>query len=278
MYHTRLHVKCEPEFSEILIAELAEANFEGFLENDDGFEAYVEGDAFNPDSVENIRRKYEAVTPLQFSFSQIPKKNWNEEWEKSFSPIVVEGKCVIRASFHQPEQRFAYEIIITPKMSFGTGHHQTTYLMVKNMMNLDHVSKRVMDAGCGTAVLSIMASKLGATEVEAFDIDEWSVENGNENIDINQCANIRISRGKINEVDLNGKFDIILANINKNVLLNEIGAYASYLNREGILLLSGFFISDIPELLKAASLHGLVEISRDDRDSWASLSLQSTAD
>ena len=116
MYHTRLHVKCEPEFSEILIAELAEANFEGFLENDDGFEAYVEGDAFNPDSVENIRRKYEAVTPLQFSFSQIPKKNWNEEWEKSFSPIVVEGKCVIRASFHQPEQRFAYEIIITPKM------------------------------------------------------------------------------------------------------------------------------------------------------------------
>ena len=278
MYHTRLHVKCEPEFSEILIAELAEANFEGFLENDDGFEAYVEGDAFNPDSVENIRRKYEAVTPLQFSFSQIPKKNWNEEWEKSFSPIVVEGKCVIRASFHQPEQRFAYEIIITPKMSFGTGHHQTTYLMVKNMMNLDHANKRVMDAGCGTAVLSIMASKLGATEVEAFDIDEWSVENGNENIDINQCANIRISRGKINEVDLNGKFDIILANINKNVLLNEIGAYASYLNREGILLLSGFFTSDIPELLKAASLHGLVEISRDDRDSWASLSLQSTAD
>ena len=274
MYHTRLQVTCDPGFSEILMAELAEANFESFLENENGFEAYVEGDAFDLDMVEEIRRKYEHATPLQFSFSRIPKKNWNQEWEKSFSPIVVEGKCVIRASFHQPEQRFAYEIIITPKMSFGTGHHQTTYLMVKNMMEMDHMNKRVMDAGCGTAILSIMASKLGAREVQAFDIDEWSVENGNENIDINQCNNIRISQGKINEVGLEGKFDIILANINKNVLLEELKIYASFLNPGGFLLLSGFFITDIPDLLKEASLHSLTETARDQREGWASLTVR----
>jgi ribosomal protein L11 methyltransferase len=274
MYHTRLLVTCHPRFSEILMAELAEANFESFLENDNGFEAYVDGEAFDRGMVEDIRKKYEPVTPLQFSFSQIPKKNWNEEWEKSFSPIVVEGKCVIRASFHQPEQRFPYEIIITPKMSFGTGHHQTTYLMVKNMMNMDHLNKRVMDAGCGTAVLSIMASKLGAREVEAFDIDEWSVENGNENIHINQCHNIRIRQGKINEVGLRGKFDIILANINKNVLLDELKIYASYLNTGGHLLLSGFFTTDIHDLLKEASVYFLRQTAHDSRDTWASLLLK----
>jgi ribosomal protein L11 methyltransferase len=276
MYHTRLQVTCDPGFSEILMAELAEANFESFLENDNGFEAYVEGDAFDRGMVEDIRKKYDSITTLQFSFSQMPKKNWNEEWERSFSPIVVEGKCVIRASFHQPEQRFPYEIIITPKMSFGTGHHQTTYLMVKNMMNIDHMNKRVMDAGCGTAVLSIMASKLGAAEVEAFDIDEWSVENGNENIDINQCHNIRIRKGKISEVGLQGKFDIILANINKNVLLDELKIYASYLNAGGLLLLSGFFTTDIPDLLKEGSVYSLGEAARDDRDTWASLLLKAS--
>ena len=258
------------------MAELAEANFESFLENDNGFEAYVEGEAFDRALVEAVRKKYEPISTLSFSFSQIPKRNWNEEWEKSFSPVVVEGKCVIRASFHQLEERFPFEIIITPKMSFGTGHHQTTYLMIKNMMEIDHLHKRVMDAGCGTAVLSIMASKLGAKEVEAFDVDEWSVENGNENIDINGCRNIRVRQGKISEVNLTGKFNIILANINKNVLLDELKAYSSYLNPQGILLLSGFLTHDIPDLLDKASLYSLKEAHRDQRDTWASLTLKAS--
>jgi ribosomal protein L11 methyltransferase len=273
MYHTRLLVTCDPGFSEILIAELAEANFDTFLENENGFEAYVEGEKYDKSLVEAIRKKYEPVTSLEFSFSHIAKKNWNEEWEKSYTPIVVEDKCLIRASFHQPEKRYPYEIIITPKMSFGTGHHQTTYLMVKNMLNIDHRNKRVMDAGCGTAVLSIMASKLGAKEVQAFDIDEWSVINGNENANINQCANIHIRQGNINQVDLRGKFDIILANINKNVLLKEINIYASYLNPGGKLLLSGFLSLDIPDLLAESFRHNLKEISRDERETWAALLL-----
>lgn len=276
MYHTCLLVKCDPEFSDILIAELSEANFDTFLENETGFEAYVEGDGYDKAKVEAIRLKYEAkVTPLEFSITTIAKKNWNEEWEKSFSPIVVDGRCVIRAAFHQPDKPFPYEIIITPKMSFGTGHHQTTYLMVKNMLDIDHRDKRVMDAGCGTAVLSILASKLGAAAVEAFDIDDWSVENGNENTEINQCHNIRIQQGTIAEVGLSGKFDIILANINKNVLLAEIKLYAGYLNRGGLLLLSGFFTEDIPDLLETAAHYNLREIHRDERENWAALLLQS---
>ena len=271
MYHTRLLVTCDPGFSEILMAELAEANFDSFLENENGFETYAEGERYDKILVQKIRSKYEAVTPLNFSFSQVPKKNWNEEWERSFSPIVVEGKCVIRASFHQVDKQLPYEIVITPKMSFGTGHHQTTYLMVKGMLAVDHLHKRVMDAGCGTAILSILASKLGADDIEAFDIDEWSVDNGNENTAINACRNIHIQQGKITEVDLSGKFDIILANINRNVLMGELNIYSSYLNPGGLLLMSGFFTLDIPDLLKEAARHNLKEISRDERDTWAAL-------
>jgi ribosomal protein L11 methyltransferase len=274
MYHTRLQVTCHPEFSEILIAELSEAGFDTFLENENGFEAYAEGEAYNTTLVEDIRKKYQPATPVAYAFSRIEKKNWNEEWEKSYVPIVVNNKCLIRASFHQPDKRYPYEIIITPKMSFGTGHHQTTYLMLKTMMEMEYMDKRVMDAGCGTAILSIMASKLGAREVEAFDIDGWSVENGNENAAVNQCKNIRIRQGSISEVDLSGKFDIILANINKNVLLQELHIYASFLKAGGLLLISGFLSLDIPDLLGEAHRHDFKEAGRDERETWASLLLQ----
>lgn len=277
MHHTRLQVTCDPGFAEILMAELAEANFETFLENDSGFEAYAEGDRYDPSIVEMIRQKYEPLTPLQFHYSKIPKRNWNEEWEKSFSPIVVEERCVIRASFHQIETRYPIEIVITPKMSFGTGHHQTTYLMVKRMLSMNFGDKRVMDAGCGTGILAIVASRLGASEVQAFDIDEWSIENGNENTVVNNCVNIRIQQGKITEVDLTGEFDVILANINKNVLLEELGEYANFLVPGGYLLLSGFFTLDIPDLLAEASRHTLTEAGRDERETWASLLLQKSS-
>lgn len=278
MYHTRLQVTCSPEFSEIIMAELAEANFDTFLETENGFEAYVEEDKYDKALVELIRKKYKPSTPLDFSFSKIPKKNWNEEWEKSYAPIIVEDKCLIRAAFHQPEKKYPYEIIITPKMSFGTGHHQTTFLMVKNMLETDHHEKRVMDAGCGTAILSIMASKLGAKEVQAFDIDEWSVINGNENTEINGCSNIHIQQGTVTEVTLTGKFDVILANINKNVLLDELHIYSTYLNNQGLLLLSGFFALDIPDLLEEAARYNLKEVRRDERETWAALTLRLTTD
>jgi ribosomal protein L11 methyltransferase len=277
MYYTKLQVQCEQDFVDILIAELAEIGFDTFQEKDDGFEAYVEDEKYDTEALQSIKDKYSALTSLTFSFDQIQKRNWNEDWEKSYEPIIVDNKCLIRADFHKIQKKYPYEIIITPKMSFGTGHHQTTYLMVKAQMQIDHKIKRVMDAGCGTAILSIMAAKLGAKEIEAFDIDEWSVINGKENLDINNCNNIHLQQGKISEVALTGKFDIILANINKNVLLDEIKIYATYLNPSGLLLLSGFYTHDIPDLLKEASKYNLTEERRDERETWASLLLKKTS-
>ncbi len=272
---TRLLVTCDPAYTELIIAELSQAGFDTFLENENGFETYAENNDYDPSLIEAIRKKYEQIS-IGFAFSKIEKKNWNEEWEKSFSPIVVEDKCLIRASFHPGDKRFPYEIIITPKMSFGTGHHQTTWLMIRNMLHMQHPGKRVMDAGCGTAILSILASKQGAGEVEAFDIDEWSVENGNENTAVNNCTNIRIQQGKISEVELTGHFDTILANINKRILLEEMPLYASFLRIGGHLLLSGFFTMDIPDLLLVASEHGLSEAGRDERETWAAILLRKT--
>lgn len=274
MYHTRLQVNCNSDFTEILIAELSEAGFDTFMETEHGFEAYVEEEKFDRGAVQLIQTKYTESTDLIFTFDRIQKKNWNEEWERNYEPINVDDRCMVRADFHKPEKKFPYEIIITPKMSFGTGHHQTTYLMIKNQLDIDHQNKRVMDAGCGTAILSVMACKRGAKEVEAFDIDEWSVVNGEENKTLNQCMNIHLQQGKITEVKLNGTFDIILANINKNVLLEEIKIYTTYLQPKGLLLLSGFYTHDIPDLLKEASSHKFTEQKRDERETWACLLLE----
>ncbi|HTE30125.1 MAG TPA: 50S ribosomal protein L11 methyltransferase, partial [Chryseolinea sp.] len=160
MYYSRLQVICDPDFSELLMAEIGEAGFDSFLETDTGFEAYVEMEKYDKDHLQAVKEKYSLQTKVIFFQDRIQKQNWNEEWEKNYHPIVVDNRCLIRAEFHQIDQKYLHELIITPKMSFGTGHHQTTYLMVKNQMDIDHKKKRVMDAGCGTAILSIMASKL----------------------------------------------------------------------------------------------------------------------
>ena len=274
MYYTRLQVICNPDFAEILMAEIAEAGFDTFMETDKGFEAYVELEKFDKEQLQYIKDRYSDQTPLIFYQDRIEKQNWNEEWEKSYQPIIVDDRCLIRAEFHKIDKEYPYVITITPKMSFGTGHHQTTYLMVKAQMDIDHQDKRVMDAGCGTAILSIMASKRGAKEVVAFDIDEWSVVNGQENIEVNNCNNISLQQGKLSEVNISGTFDIVLANINKNVLLEEIKLYQEYLVPGGLLLLSGFYTHDIADLLKEGSTYNLKEVSRDERETWASLLLK----
>lgn len=275
MYYSRLKVICDAEFSEILMAEIGEVGFDTFMETDDGFEAYVEKEKYNKELLQFIKEKYIQQTPLVFYQDRIEKQNWNEEWEKNYEPIIVDDRCLIRADFHKIEKKYPYEIIITPKMSFGTGHHQTTYLMIKNQLDIDHKNKRVMDAGCGTSILSVMAAKLGAREVEAFDIDEWSVSNGKENIEVNGCNNIVHQQlGKLSDFTFEGKFDVILANINKNVLLDEMELYKNLLQPNGMLLLSGFYISDIADLLREADPFGLQEVRRDEKETWAALLLQ----
>ncbi len=274
MYYTCLKVTCDPSYTEILMAEVAEAGFESFIETESGFEAYVELEKFDEAILSALIEQYALPAQLDISYERVEKQNWNEEWEKSYEPINVEGECLIRASFHKPNPAIPFEVVITPKMSFGTGHHQTTYLMVKSQLGIDHKGKRVMDAGCGTAILSVVASLRGASEVEAFDIDEWSIVNGNENAAVNNCTNIRIRQGRIEELDVEGQFDIVLANINKNVLMAEARIYQRYLVSGGLMLLSGFYTEDIPDLLSELAPYGLSEAGRDERENWASLLLR----
>jgi ribosomal protein L11 methyltransferase len=255
------------------MAEMAEAGFDTFMETDTGFEAYAEEGKADQKEIEAIQRKYSSVKPLLLHFEKVEKQNWNEEWEKNVDPIIVEETVLVRAAFHQLNRTFPIEIVITPKMSFGTGHHQTTHLMLGNQLRVDHRGKRVMDAGCGTAILSVMASKVGAKEIEAFDIDEWSVVNGKENAEVNGATNIHIRQGTISEMKFSNAFDIVLANINKNVLLAEMEQYAWHLKAGGHLLISGFYTKDIADLTAVAAIFSLKEVSHTEMDTWASVLL-----
>lgn len=272
-FFTRLRVICSPEAADILIAEVAEAGFDTFQETEDGFEAYANEADFDAAMIVSISERYSDVFPFRHEFSRVEKENWNEQWENSFEPVVVDDRCVVRAVFHQPERQFPHEIVITPKMSFGTGHHQTTWLMLKLQLDLDQRNKDVMDAGCGTAILSIMACQREASYVEAFDIDEWSTENGGENLATNNCPQVRLRQGTIRTLDFDRKFDIILANINKNILLDEMGEYAMRLKPAGMLVLSGFYVSDADDLVAAARPFGFSETRREERESWCALVL-----
>jgi ribosomal protein L11 methyltransferase len=259
------------------MAEIAEAGFDTFLETDKGFEAYAEEKKEDNQLLDEIRAKYQHVHPLIFFKDKVQKQNWNEEWEKNVEPVIVDDQCLIRAEFHKINKKYPYEIIITPKMSFGTGHHQTTYLMIKAQLQIDHQGATVMDAGCGTAILSVMASKRGAKKVEAFDIDDWSIENGRENIEKNNCRNVSIRKGTISDFAWTDRFDIVLANINKNVLLAEMSEYSRNLKSKGLLLLSGFYEKDISDLVQSARQSGLEKKAHDQREDWASLLLQKTS-
>jgi ribosomal protein L11 methyltransferase len=253
------------------MAEMSEIGFDAFLETETGFDAYIEAASLNRIELEAILQKYNREASLSVQEGLLPKVNWNEEWEKHYEPIIVENKVYVRATFHPPQPGFEHEIIINPKMSFGTGHHATTYLMLQLQLELDHKRKKVMDAGSGTGILAIMAGKLGAAEILAFDIDAWSVENGNENFQLNRFEDITMHTGTIREIKPGALFDIILANINKNVLLDEMEVYGSCLADNGYLLLSGFYETDIPDLSKKATEHGLVPVKHCTRDNWAAL-------
>lgn len=272
-FYTRLSVVCPPEAVDILIAEVAEAGFDTFQETPEGFEAFAEGTAFDGDLVVSVSEKYSCTFPFTYRLDRVEKENWNEQWERSFEPVVVDDRCVVRATFHQPEKKFLHEIVITPKMSFGTGHHQTTWLMLKIQLDLDQQDKDIMDAGCGTAILAIMACQRKARYVDAFDIDEWSTVNGSENLANNYCDQVRLRQGTIRSLSFDRPFDIILANINKNILLDEMSEYAAHLKSSGTLVLSGFYVSDADDLVAAARPFGFSETRREEREGWCALVL-----
>ncbi|MDN3204282.1 50S ribosomal protein L11 methyltransferase [Algoriphagus sediminis] len=275
MDYLEFKISCSEEFREILMAELSDIGFDSFLETDQGIDAYILSDDFDGRRFEDLVNQYKDLADLIIEEGKLEKKNWNEEWEKNYDPISVDDLVYVRASFHKPLEGYQHEILINPKMSFGTGHHATTYLMLKHQGELakEHEGKRVLDVGSGTGILAIMAHQLGAAKIEAFDIDEWSVENGNENFELNGLP-VTMGHGTIRDIKLTGPFDIILANINKNILLDEMEIYVSLLSSKGYLLLSGFYDSDIKDLSKKATELGLKLIKTGLKDSWAAIIFQ----
>lgn len=276
MEYLEFKIKCREEYKDILIAELAEIGFDSFLESELGIEAYIPEDLLERDAFQEVIDKYKNQAGISVEEGRMPKVNWNEEWEKHYDPIEVGEEVYVRASFHAPKKGVPYEIVINPKMSFGTGHHATTFLMLTHQLNLDHKGKRVIDIGSGTGILAIMASKLGAKEIEALDIDDWSVDNGNENFALNGIPDVKMGLGSLGELGPWGKFDIALANINKNVLLDEMELYSAVLNQNGYLVLSGFYEQDILDILDKANSCGFELKDKKTKNNWAALVLEKT--
>jgi ribosomal protein L11 methyltransferase len=258
-------------YADILIAELGEIDYSIFEEKENGFKAFIEERLFSEDNLRSVLDKYKEAVSIKYNISKIPKVNWNEEWEKNFHPVRIENKLNIRASFHPADSSVPLEIIINPKMSFGTGHHQTTSLMASYQLETDQKGKKVLDMGCGTGILAILAEKTGASEVLGIDIDDWTVENGIENLALNNCQNTKIIKGDVRVIPEKSRYDIILANINKNVLLEDMAAFFSYLQDSGIMLISGFYKEDINDLRNLAERLGLTYVSEKVKDRWAAV-------
>ena len=264
-----IKVTCGADLIDVLMAELFEVGFDSFQELDEGFEGSCEQSEFDKESVDSLFTHYSGAT---YALKEEEKVNWNEEWEKNYDPIIIEDKCIVRAAFHEPRPEFAYEIIVTPKMSFGTGHHATTYQILDYQMTIAHQGKRVLDVGTGTGLMAIMAQKRGASFLAATDIDEWCIENSEENFALNNVLDVELFQGQITLFD-QGEFDIVIANINKNVLLEQMAEYSRRLVLGGQLILSGFYESDIDDLLAEAQLHGLKRNTFTTRKNWAMLAL-----
>lgn len=254
-----------PEQQEWIIAHLAEAGYEGFEECENQLKAFIQEKDFDRFILKELAYKYQ----LGYEESRIAEQNWNAVWEANFQPVIVDDFVAVRADFHEPVNYVAEEIIITPKMSFGTGHHATTYMMMQQMRSIDFRNKTVFDFGTGTGVLAILAEKLGAVNILAADNDYWSITNATENISRNNCCRIQVRQ--VNEAVSDLSFDIILANINKNVILDNLGILSKYLNKGGIFLCSGILKEDESDLVKAAESGMLFFAERVEKDNWLCL-------
>jgi ribosomal protein L11 methyltransferase len=254
---------------EILIAELGYAGFESFVETEEGVTAYIQQDDWNEAILEDIQILGSDQFEINFTFNEIEQVNWNAEWEKNFNPIIVDDLCSVRAPFHEkPDTQ--YDIVIEPKMSFGTGHHETTHMMIQHILKNNFEGKSVLDMGCGTGVLAILAEMKGAKPLDAVDYDNWCYLNSVENVERNNCKHITVIEGDASV--LNGKkYDIIIANINRNILLNDMATYVSCMNENGILFLSGFYNDDIPVIQEACEKQMLKFEEKLERNNWVAL-------
>tara|TARA_R110000868_G_scaffold91812_10_gene254514 strand:- start:4548 stop:5384 length:837 start_codon:yes stop_codon:yes gene_type:complete len=254
---------------EILIAELGYAGFESFVETEEGVTAYIQKEKWNKNILNDIQILESDEFQIAYTFEDIEQVNWNEEWEKNFSPIVVDDICSVRAPFHNKPNTL-YDIIIEPKMSFGTGHHETTHMMIQHILKTGFTGKSVLDMGCGTGVLAILAEMKGAKPIDAVDYDNWCYLNSIENVERNNCKYITVIEGDASVLK-HRKYDIIIANINRNILLNDMAVYTSCLNKNGMLFLSGFYDDDIAVIKQECEKHMLKFEEKLERNKWVSL-------
>ena len=254
--------------TEILIAELGNAGFESFVENDNGVVAYIQKNEWNANLLDNIFILNSDEFQIEYSQKEVAQTNWNAEWEKNFSPIEVDNLVSVRAPFHE-NANLKYDIVIEPKMSFGTGHHETTHMMIQHLLQLDLQGKKVLDMGCGTGILAILAEMRGATNLDAIDIDNWCYVNSLENVARNNCKSITVLEGDASLIK--EKYDVIIANINRNILLNDMHIYTNALRKNGTLLLSGFYSTDIEFINAAVEKHELTFVKQLEKNNWVAL-------
>lgn len=255
--------------SDILIAQLGEARFESFVENEDGILAYIQKNDWNVEILTSIEVLDNTMFTIDYKFKEIEQENWNVTWEKNFNPIKVDDQCVVRAPFHKkPEVEF--DIVIEPKMSFGTGHHETTHMMLQFILNTDFKNKSVLDMGSGTGVLAILIAMKGAAYIDAIDIDNWCYLNAQENVRRNNCEHINVYEGDSRLLG-NTKYDVIVANINRNILVRDIPDYIRNLKEGGTLFLSGFYENDIPIISKKCMEWGLKFEKKLQRNDWVAV-------
>lgn len=265
---------CTPNdeiINSVLSATIAEIGFESFIENEFGTTAYIQSDLFNIEELDKTLNTFPIEAEIIYTYKSIEDRNWNEEWEKNyFQPLIIDNKCIIQSTFHNVPATYDYNIYIDPKMAFGTGHHQTTELMIREILKDDFNGKSVLDMGTGTAILAILASMRGADPITAIDIDQWAYDNAIENLNLNNVNNVDV---KIGGADLLGgeKFDIVLANINRNILLNDIHSYSSVLNNGGVLYMSGFYAEDIPAIEEECSKNELAFVHNTEKDNWVAV-------
>lgn len=255
--------------AEILMAELGELPFESFIETEEGLSAYIQKEFWHEDILDGLYILQSGEFTVTHTYEEIAQVNWNEEWEKNFEPIDVDSTCRVRAPFHEKID-VQYDIVIEPKMSFGTGHHETTFMMIQHLLENDLIGKRTLDMGCGTAILAILAEMKGARPIDAIDIDNWCYQNSIENALRNNCSHISVYEGDASL--LAGKqYDVIIANINRNILLNDMKTYTDCLAKGGMLFLSGFYEEDIPFINESCIANGLTFIKKHQRNKWVSL-------
>ena len=261
------------ETADIIVAELSDFNYESFTTDNNILNAYIQESLFDIDLVNNnlTLNNLKKNIDISFSFQRIEDKDWNAEWESNFKPLLIEDKVYIRASFHQKNPKCQYNIVIDPKMSFGTGHHSTTSMMVSYILESDIAEKKILDMGCGTSLLGIFASLRGAMSVTGIDIDEWAYNNSLENIELNNINNLKVFQGDAELLNNFGYFDIILANINRNILLDDMDKYIKVLNKNGELIMSGFYSEDLPLIKNKAKELGMKYISHKTNLNWVAV-------